>query len=82
MATGKYEQVKEILKTVFAHQYKEDGNWPQWFMFDRYYRIQQEESHGDIIVWPLKVLGDYLRVTGDFSILDGARAVFGPYAAS
>ncbi|NBD27406.1 GH36-type glycosyl hydrolase domain-containing protein [Paenibacillus glycinis] len=70
MATGKHEQVKEILKTVYAHQYKEDGNWPQWFMFDRYYRIQQEESHGDIIVWPLKVLGDYLRVTGDFSILE------------
>ncbi|MFC4808842.1 GH36-type glycosyl hydrolase domain-containing protein [Paenibacillus sp. GCM10023250] len=70
LATGKYGQVKEILKTVYAHQYQEDGNWPQWFMFDRYYRIQQEESHGDIIVWPLKVLGDYLRVTGDFSILE------------
>ncbi|MDQ6420196.1 cellobiose phosphorylase [Paenibacillus sp. LHD-117] len=70
MATGKFGQVKEILKTVYTHQYQEDGNWPQWFMFDRYYRIQQEESHGDIIVWPLKVLGDYLRVTGDYSILD------------
>ncbi|UVI30679.1 GH36-type glycosyl hydrolase domain-containing protein [Paenibacillus spongiae] len=69
MATGNYDQVKEILKTVYTHQYKHDGNWPQWFMFDRYYRIQQEESHGDIIVWPLKVLSDYLRVTGDFSIL-------------
>lgn len=70
MAMGKYGQVKEILKTVYTHQYKKDGNWPQWFMFDRYYGIQQEESHGDIIVWPLKVLGDYLRMTGDFSILE------------
>lgn len=70
MATGHYERVKEIIKTVYSHQYQEDGNWPQWFMFDRYYRIQQEESHGDIIVWPLKVLGDYLRVTGDYSILE------------
>ncbi|MCQ6557309.1 GH36-type glycosyl hydrolase domain-containing protein [Paenibacillus mendelii] len=69
MATGNYSQVKDILKTVYTHQYEHDGNWPQWFMFDRYYRIQQEESHGDIIVWPLKVLSDYLRVTGDFSIL-------------
>ncbi|RXZ83636.1 cellobiose phosphorylase [Paenibacillaceae bacterium] len=69
MATGNYGQVKEILKTVYTHQYELDGNWPQWFMFDRYYRIQQEESHGDIIVWPMKVLSDYLRVTGDFSIL-------------
>ncbi|GIP16020.1 hypothetical protein J40TS1_16620 [Paenibacillus montaniterrae] len=69
-AMGKHEQVKEILKTVYTHQYMESGNWPQWFMFDRYYRIQQEESHGDIIVWPLKLLGDYLRITGDFALLD------------
>lgn len=69
LAMGKHGQVKEILKTVYTHQYMENGNWPQWFMFDRYYRIQQEESHGDIIVWPLKVLGDYLRITGDYSVL-------------
>ncbi|MBO2944086.1 cellobiose phosphorylase [Paenibacillus sp. F411] len=70
LATGKFGQVKEILKTVYSHQYIEEGNWPQWFMFDRYYRIQQEESHGDVIVWPLKVLGDYLRITGDYALLN------------
>ncbi|GGF59286.1 hypothetical protein GCM10010912_00580 [Paenibacillus albidus] len=69
MATHKYGQVREILLTVYAHQYEDDGNWPQWFMFDKYTKIQQEESHGDIIVWPLKVLGDYLAVTHDYSIL-------------
>lgn len=69
-ATHQYEQVRDILLTVYAHQYAEDGNWPQWFMFDKYTQIQQEESHGDIIVWPLKVLGDYLTATRDFSILD------------
>jgi len=69
MAMRKYEQVAEIIKTVYSHQYEDDGNWPQWFMFDRYYSIQQEESHGDIIVWPLKVLGDYLAATGDYGIL-------------
>jgi cellobiose phosphorylase len=69
MATHKYEQVREIILTVFAHQYEDDGNWPQWFMFDKYTKIQQEESHGDIIVWPLKVLGDYLAVTRDYGIL-------------
>lgn len=69
-ATHKYEQVRDILLTVYAHQYAEDGSWPQWFMFDEYTRIQQEESHGDIIAWPLKVLGDYLAATRDFSILD------------
>nr|WP_311286294.1 hypothetical protein [Paenibacillus sp. MER 78] len=70
MATQKYEQVRDILKMVYAHQYEDDGNWPQWFMFDRYYKIQQEESHGDIIVWPLKVLSDYLIATQDYSILN------------
>ncbi|MEK8127653.1 glycosyl hydrolase family 65 protein [Paenibacillus filicis] len=69
LATHKYGEVRDILKTVYAHQYEDDGNWPQWFMFDRYAAIQQEESHGDIIVWPLKVLGDYLNATRDYGIL-------------
>ncbi|NHM32427.1 GH36-type glycosyl hydrolase domain-containing protein [Neobacillus terrae] len=69
LATQKYDSVREIIKTVYSHQYEDDGNWPQWFMFDQYYRIQQEDSHGDIIVWPLKVLSDYLAITKDFGIL-------------
>lgn len=70
MATQKYDEVRGILKQVYSHQYEDEGNWPQWFMFDQYYRIQQEESHGDIIVWPLKVLSDYLNFTKDYSILN------------
>lgn len=70
MATQKYEQVRDIIKMVYTHQYEDDGNWPQWFMFDKYFAIQQEESHGDIIVWPLKVLADYLTATRDYAILD------------
>ncbi|WP_054956817.1 GH36-type glycosyl hydrolase domain-containing protein [Paenibacillus dakarensis] len=70
MATQKYDQVKDILRMVYSHQYEDDGNWPQWFMFDQYFAVQQEESHGDIIVWPLKVLSDYLTVTRDYSILE------------
>lgn len=70
IATQKYENVKNIIMTVYSHQYSDDGNWPQWFMFDNYYRFQQEESHGDIIVWPLKVIVEYLRATNDYSILN------------
>ncbi|MCM3001918.1 cellobiose phosphorylase [Paenibacillus cellulositrophicus] len=70
MATQKFEQVRDILTMVYSHQYEDDGNWPQWFMFDNYFTVQQEESHGDIIVWPLKVLSDYLRATEDFGILE------------
>ncbi|MGD6959011.1 GH36-type glycosyl hydrolase domain-containing protein [Rossellomorea aquimaris] len=69
MATQNYQSVKEIIKTVYSHQYEDNGNWPQWFMFDRYYKIQQDDSHGDIIVWPLKVVSDYIAATNDYEIL-------------
>lgn len=69
MAMGKYDVVREILLTVFQYQFADEGNWPQWFMFDRYVQIRAVESHGDVIVWPLKALADYLRVTGDYNIL-------------
>ncbi|WP_225442644.1 GH36-type glycosyl hydrolase domain-containing protein [Paenibacillus lycopersici] len=70
LATHNYGTVRDILLKVYSHQYEDTGNWPQWFMFDRYFKIQQHESHGDIIVWPLKVLGDYLHATKDYGILD------------
>jgi 1,2-beta-oligoglucan phosphorylase len=69
MVTQNYEVAANILKTVYSHQYEDTGNWPQWFMFDNYSKIQMDESHGDIIVWPLKVLSDYLFITNDFDIL-------------
>jgi len=70
LATQKYKIVRHIIKTVYSHQFVENGDWPQWFMFDNYSKIQASESHGDIIVWPLKVLSDYLAATKDFSLLE------------
>lgn len=70
MATQNYQSVREIIKTVFSHQYKETGSWPQWFMFDKYATsIQQPDSHGDIIIWPLKVISEYVEATQDYEIL-------------
>lgn len=69
IATQNIEKARDILLTLYTHQYIEDGNWPQWFMFDRYSRIQHHESHGDIIVWPLKALAAYMNITGDMDIL-------------
>ncbi|ARI76370.1 GH36-type glycosyl hydrolase domain-containing protein [Halobacillus mangrovi] len=69
MATQNFDSVKEIIKTVYTHQFEEDGSWPQWFMFDQYAHIQAGESHGDVIVWPLKALGDYLEATKDYELL-------------
>jgi 1,2-beta-oligoglucan phosphorylase len=64
------EPVKQILRIVFAQQYETLGDWPQWFMLEPYSIIQDRTSHGDVIVWPLKALNDYIEATGDFGFLD------------
>lgn len=70
MSANRYDLVRMILLRVYSRQFIENYDFPQWFMFDKYYPIQAHESHGDIIVWPIKVLADYLKATKDFSILD------------
>ncbi|MGB6177428.1 MAG: cellobiose phosphorylase, partial [Methylocella sp.] len=64
------DPVKEILRIVFAQQYEASGDWPQWFMLEPYSIIQDRVSHGDVIVWPLKALNDYVEATGDIGFLD------------
>ncbi|WNM60909.1 GH36-type glycosyl hydrolase domain-containing protein [Candidatus Nitrospira neomarina] len=70
LATQHHPEAKQILLTVFAQQYEKTADWPQWFMFDRFANIQHPESHGDIILWPLKALAMYLEASNDFSILE------------
>ena len=70
IATGHTAPVRNVLRIVYEHQYRQSGDWPQWFMFDRYREVQAVESHGDVIHWPLKALCDYIEATGDLSILD------------
>jgi cellobiose phosphorylase len=69
-STRNREALKDVLKIVFAHQFQGTGDWPQWFMFDRYQEVQSPDSHADIIIWPMKALCDYIELTNDFSILD------------
>lgn len=69
MSMGQNQRVEKILCEIYRHQYQETGTWPQWFMFDDYANVQQQESHGDIVVWPLKALADYLLATADIGIL-------------
>ncbi len=63
-------EAKEVVKTVFSEQYLEKGDWPQWFMLEPYANIRSGDSHGDIVVWPLKALCDYIEATGDLAVLD------------
>lgn len=69
MATRHYALVRDILLTVFRHQDGRSGQWPQWFMFDRY-TDEMDSCHGDVVFWPLKCLADYLSETGDTGLLD------------
>jgi cellobiose phosphorylase len=64
------EPANAILRTLFAQQYETAGGWPQWFMLEPYSAIQDREAHGDVIVWPLKALCDYIEATGDLAFLD------------
>lgn len=69
LAFGHFDAARTIIRKVFSHQ-NEDGSLPQWFMFDQYASIYQHDSHGDIPVWPLMVVGEYLDATGDATLLD------------
>ena len=69
-AVGRFDVVRDILIRIYQKQYYEDGTWPQWAMFDKYYSVQSHESHGDVIVWPLKALTAYLYASGDYSLLE------------
>ena len=64
------EPVRQILRIVFAQQYPTRGDWPHWFMLEPYSFIRDRHSHGDVIVWPLKALNDYLEATNDLAFLD------------
>jgi cellobiose phosphorylase len=64
------DAVKRILRIVYAEQKEEEGDWPQWFMLEPYSAIRDAEAHGDVIVWPLKALCDYIEATGDVAFLN------------
>jgi len=70
LALGHDDAAKDILRRVFARQRRSDGDWPQWFFLEPSYSfIQAADAHGDIIVWPLKAVCDYIEATGDTAFL-------------
>lgn len=68
LTTGHFELAADTLCHVFAHQSLENGEWPQWFMFDRY-EMAADECHGDVVFWPLKALANYIAASGDEGVL-------------
>jgi cellobiose phosphorylase len=70
VATSNVDPLRDMIMVVYEHQDRGTGDWPQWFMFDRYRDVRAVDSHADIIHWPLKAVCDYVESTGDGSILD------------
>ncbi|HZR80642.1 MAG TPA: hypothetical protein VFD92_06065 [Candidatus Binatia bacterium] len=82
LALGALEPVRDVLLRVFANQ-NPDGDWPQWFMFfERERSIRPDDSHGDIVFWPVLALAQYLLASDDASILDADVPFFAADAAS
>ncbi len=70
LALGRTQALRDVLCRVMAAQ-NADGDWPQWFMFfERERAIRAGDSHGDIVLWPLVVLAQYLIATGDAAVLE------------
>lgn len=61
--------VHRILLALFAEQDRKTADWPQWFMLPPYSNIRAGDAHGDVIIWPLKALCDYIEASGDIGIL-------------
>lgn len=78
LAAGEFGVVRRLLATVYSRQYAGEaarregveGAWPQWFMFPPFHFIQQAHSHGDVCLWPVKALCDYVEASGDLAFLE------------
>jgi cellobiose phosphorylase len=78
LSLGQWEPVRDLLMRVYAAQ-NPDGDWPQWFMFfERERHIRPGESHGDIVLWPVLALAEYLLASEDASLLDEVLPFFQP----
>ncbi|MCC6847538.1 MAG: hypothetical protein IT294_03485 [Deltaproteobacteria bacterium] len=78
LALGRFAPVRDLLLRVFAAQ-NPDGDWPQWFMFfPRDRGIRPNDSHGDIVFWPLLALAQYVLASDDVDFLRVGAPFFHP----
>lgn len=78
LGLGKTEPMRDLLRRVLIQQ-NPDGDWPQWFMFfPRDRGIRPDDSHGDIVYWPVLALAQYLLASDDGAFLDVELPFFHP----
>ncbi|XDD45470.1 cellobiose phosphorylase [Leptospira sp. WS39.C2] len=70
LSSGNFSAIRKLILRIFSEQ-DENGDWPQWFMlYERDKEIRANDSHGDILYWPILCVITYLERTNDFPILD------------
>ncbi|MBY0278925.1 hypothetical protein K2Z84_26625, partial [Candidatus Binatia bacterium] len=78
LGLDKTEPMRDLLRRVLIQQ-NPDGDWPQWFMFfPRDRGIRPDDSHGDIVYWPVLALAQYLLASDDAAFLDVELPFFHP----
>lgn len=76
LAAGNTAPVRDLLLRVMRAQ-SPDGDWPQWFMFfERDRDVRADDSHGDIVFWPVLAFAQYLIASGDAQLLDAEVPFF------
>ncbi|MGG5260146.1 cellobiose phosphorylase [Phycicoccus avicenniae] len=68
-ALDRQDVVREVLARVFRGQ-NARGDWPQAFEFlEPLPAAGQQDSHGDVVFWPLLAAGEHLLASGDAALL-------------
>ncbi len=81
-ALDRQDAVRDLLGRVFRAQ-NARGDWPQAFEFVPPLPTSgQQDSHGDVVFWPLLATGEHLLAAGDPGILDGRPCRSSATAAS
>jgi len=76
-ALDRQDAVRDLLGRVFRAQ-NARGDWPQAFEFVPPLPTSgQQDSHGDVVFWPLLATGEHLLAAGDPGILEVAVPLVG-----
>jgi cellobiose phosphorylase len=78
LALERYTPLRSLLLTIYAAQ-EVSGEWPQAFGFhadDLDFRMGP--AHGDVALWPVVALGQYLLAARDGAVLDEEVAFYAP----
>ena len=76
LATGHFREARKLICIVFSNQTLK-GDWPQWWMFDRYATVRSTQAHADIPLWCLLAVCRYIEASNDMTLLDEVL----PYSA-